>query len=151
MSKGNNVGPVRKSVNRTDVQVVSGVASDDAGNEGPSAEQSAREGSQLVGSLGVVLILSGNQLVGLIFGFEVIGLARELCVANEAAVVDSSGKVQGGVRLQRVTNRDDGELLWSASYFVGYQGVSKTPNSRCAILVGFGVGEFGVFSHPGGI
>lgn len=90
------------------MEVVSSVASNNAGDECPGAKQSAREGSQLVGSLGV--ILSRNQLVRLILGFEVVGLAGELWVANKTAVVDSSGKVQRGVRLQRIANGDDGKL-----------------------------------------
>jgi hypothetical protein len=116
MAKGNDVGPISQSVDRTNVEVVGGVASNDTGDECPSTEQSARERSQLVGGLGI--ILSRDQFVRLILGFEVVGLGRELGVANETAVVDSPGKVQSGVRLQRITNRDDGKLQWSAFYSV---------------------------------
>lgn len=91
MPKGNDVGPVSQSVDRTNVQVVGGVAPNDASDKRPGTEQSARKGSQLVGGLGVVL--SGDQLVGLIFRLEVVGSSRKLRVANEATVVDSSGKV----------------------------------------------------------
>lgn len=108
VAKGNNVGPVSKSVDRTNVKVVSGVASNNAGDKSPSAEESTSEGSKLVGGLGVVL--SRNQLVGLVFGFEGLGLGGKLGVADESTVVDSSGKVQGGVRLQRVADGDNGEL-----------------------------------------
>jgi hypothetical protein len=91
MSQGDNVCPVSNGVNRTNVEVISCVASNNASNKCPGAEKSSGKGSKLIGSLGVVL--SRNQLVDLILWLELVGLGRELGVANEFAVVDSSGKV----------------------------------------------------------
>lgn len=73
------------------MEVESRIASNDAGDDRPGTEKSAREGSQLVGGLGIVV--SRDQLVCLILGLEVGGLGRELGIADEAPVVDSSGKV----------------------------------------------------------
>jgi hypothetical protein len=89
--QSDNVGPVSDGINRTNVEVESRVASNDAGDDRPGTEKSARERSQLVGGLGVVV--SRNQLVCLILGLEVGGLRSELGVADETPVVDSSGKV----------------------------------------------------------
>jgi hypothetical protein len=91
VSQSDNVGPVGDGINRTNVEVESRVASNDAGDDCPCTKKSACEGSQLVGGLGVVV--SRDQLVRLILRLEVGGLRRKLGVADEAPVVDSSGKV----------------------------------------------------------
>lgn len=91
MSQRDNVSPVSNGVNRTNVEVISCVASNNASDERPGAEKSSGKGSKLIGSLGVVL--SRNQLVDLILGLELIGLGGELGVTDEFAVVDSSGEV----------------------------------------------------------
>lgn len=89
--KSDNVSPVSDGINRTNVEVESRIASNDAGDDRPGTEKSAREGSQLVGGLGVVV--SRDQLVCLILGLEVGGFGSELGIADETPVVDSSGKV----------------------------------------------------------
>lgn len=91
MSKGDNVSPVSNGVNRTNVEVISCVASNNASDKSPGTEKSSSKGSKLIGSLGVVL--SGNKLVDLILWLELVCLGRELGVADEFAVVDSSGEV----------------------------------------------------------
>lgn len=91
MSQGDNVSPVSNGVNGTNVEVISCVASNNASNERPGTEKSSGKGSKLIGSLGVVL--SRNQLVDLVLWLKLVGLGRELGVADEFAVVDSSGEV----------------------------------------------------------
>ena len=97
-------------VHGADVQVVGGVASDDAGDQGPGAEEASGQRGQLVGGLGIGLVLGGDELVGRVV--RVVGgrLGREAGVADEAAVVDAAGEVEGRVGLHAVANGDGREL-----------------------------------------
>lgn len=92
------------------MQVVSSVAPHNTRNQGPGAEQPRGQGRELVGRLGVGLV--GDELVNRILGVEGLGGDGELGVADEAAVVDAAGEVEGRVGLETVADGDDGELWW---------------------------------------
>jgi hypothetical protein len=102
VTQGDEVGPVGNCIDGANVQVVGSVATNDAGNQGPSAEKAASKGSKLVGSLGVVV--GGDELLSRVFRLELVGLGREFGVSDESTVVDSAGEVEGRVGLQRVAD-----------------------------------------------
>lgn len=109
VSERHDVGPDSYVVDGAEMQIVGGVATDDAGDEGPGAEQAAGEGGHLVRGVGGV---GGreDELVDRVFGVKVGRGGRQLGVADEAAVVKAAGEVQRRVSLEGVAYGDDGEL-----------------------------------------
>ena len=105
MSQRDHVRPDGNVVDRPDVQVVRGIAPHHAGDQGPGAEQTRRQRGELVAGLGVGLV--GDELVDGVFGVERLGRDGELGVADEAAVVDATGEVEGRVGLDAVADGDD--------------------------------------------
>lgn len=99
VAKRDNIGPNGHVVDRAKVEVIGGVAANDAGDDCPCAKEAARKGRHLIDGLGVLLVGSGNQLVGAVFGVVVCRSGREPRVGQEATIVDSSREVQGRVRL----------------------------------------------------
>lgn len=68
MPQSNNVCPDGDVVDRPNMQMIGRVTTNNAGDERPSAKQTTGEGCQLVCSLGIGLVLGGDQLVGRVFG-----------------------------------------------------------------------------------
>lgn len=109
VTQGNNIGPHRNGIDGANVQVVGSVASNNRRNDSPGAKESTGKGSDLVGRLGVVL--RRDQLVDTVLWVVIGRGGRELRVANEATVVDAPAEVQRHIRLKRVADGDEGELL----------------------------------------
>lgn len=110
VAERDNVGPDGHVVDGAEVEVIGGVAADNAGDDGPCAKEAAGKGRHLVDGLGVLLVGGGNQLIGAVFRVMISRGGRETGVRQEAAIVDSSREVEGRVGLDRVADGDDGEL-----------------------------------------
>ncbi len=100
VAERDDVGPDGNVVDGANVQVVGGVAADDAGDERPGAKEASGERRQLVGRVGILRVARRHELVGAVLGVAAVGSRLgELRVGHEAAVVDAPRKVQRQVRL----------------------------------------------------
>lgn len=88
--------------------MVRSIAPHNAGDQGPGAEETAGKGRELVRRLGVRL--SWDELVDRILRVKGRGRRGKLGVADETAVVDAAGEVEGRVGLDAVADGNDGQL-----------------------------------------
>ena len=111
---GNDVGPDAQLVQRLVLEVVARVEADDAGHEGVCAEHAGRQRRDLVLSSNLLLLRLGGrnglQHIDAVFRAELALCGRESGVGHEAAVVETSRVVEGGVVLEGVAHGHDGNL-----------------------------------------
>lgn len=111
---GNDVGPDTQLVQRLVLEVVARVEADDAGHERVGAEDAGRQRCDLVlGSNLLLLRLSGRdglQHIDAVLRAVLALRGRQGGVGHEAAVVETSRKVEGAIVLEGIAHGYDGDL-----------------------------------------